>query len=123
ALLVPMQEEFGWSTTAITGAYSLALMVAGVAAPFVGRWLDRHGARGLMTAGSILGTVLIFAWARVETLPGFYLLWIGIGLATAATLYEPAFTVLTQWFDRGRTRAMLIVTVAAGFASTIFLPL
>ncbi|HWV23247.1 MAG TPA: MFS transporter [Thermomicrobiales bacterium] len=123
ALLVPMQEEFGWSATAITGAYSLSMLVAGLAAPLVGRWLDRRGSRGLMTAGSILGTLLVFAWARIQTLPGFYLLWIGIGLATAATLYEPAFTVLTQWFDRGRAKAMLIVTIAAGFASTIFLPL
>lgn len=123
ALLVPMQEEFGWSATAITGAYSLSMLVAGLAAPFVGRWLDRRGARGLMTAGSILGTALVFTWSRIDTLPGFYLLWIGIGLATAATLYEPAFTVLTQWFDRGRGKAMLIVTIAGGFASTIFLPL
>lgn len=123
ALLVPMQEEFGWSATAITGAYSLSMLVAGLAAPFVGRWLDRRGARGLMTAGSILGTALVFTWSRIDTLPGFYLLWIGIGLATAATLYEPAFTVLTQWFDRGRSKAMLIVTIAGGFASTIFLPL
>lgn len=123
ALLVPMQEEFGWSATAITGAYSLSMLVAGLAAPFVGRWLDRRGARGLMTAGSILGTALVLTWSRIDTLPGFYLLWIGIGLATAATLYEPAFTVLTQWFDRGRGKAMLIVTIAGGFASTIFLPL
>lgn len=118
-----MQEEFGWSATAITGAYSLSMLVAGLAAPFVGRWLDRRGARGLMTAGSILGTALVLTWSRIDTLPGFYLLWIGIGLATAATLYEPAFTVLTQWFDRGRGKAMLIVTIAGGFASTIFLPL
>src|SRR5699024_1528310 len=59
ALLIPMQEEFGWSSTEITGAYSLALLVAGLVAPFVGRWLDWHGARGLMTAGSILGTAMI----------------------------------------------------------------
>src|SRR5699024_7543188 len=59
ALLVPMQKELGWSTTALTGAYSLAMLVAGIAAPAVGRWLDWHGGRGLMTAGSILGTILV----------------------------------------------------------------
>lgn len=123
ALLLPMQEDLGWSAAAITGAYSLSMLVAGLAAPFVGRWLDAHGPRALMTAGSIAGTLLVLAWSRVETLAGFYLLWIGIGLASAATLYEPAFTTLTQWFERDRAKAMLIVTIAAGFASTIFLPL
>lgn len=123
ALLVPMQEEFGWSSAAINGAYSLAMLVSGVVAPFVGRWLDAHGPRAIMTAGSIAGTLLVLAWSRVETLAGFYLLWIGIGLASAVTLYEPAFATLTQWFQRDRSRAMLIVTIAAGFASTIFLPL
>jgi MFS family permease len=123
ALLVPMQEDLGWSAAAITGAYSLSMLVTGLAAPFVGRWIDARGPRALMTAGSVAGTLLVLAWSRVETLTGFYLLWIGIGLASAATLYEPAFTTLTQWFERDRARAMLIVTIAAGFASTIFLPL
>lgn len=123
ALLVPMQAELGWSAAALTGAYSLSMLVSGLAAPFVGRWLDAHGPRGLMTAGSVLGTVLVLAWARVETLPGFYLIWIGIGLASAATLYEPAFTTIAQWFRHGRSRAMLLVTILGGFASTVFLPL
>jgi MFS family permease len=123
ALLAPMQQEFAWSATAITGAYSLSLLTSGLAAPLIGRWLDDHGPRALMTAGSVAGTLLVLAWSRVETLTSFHLLWIGIGLASAATLYEPAFTTLAHWFERDRARAMLIVTIAAGFASTIFLPL
>jgi hypothetical protein len=42
--LVPIQQDLGWSPTALTGVYSLAIMVSGVAAIPVGRWLDRHGA-------------------------------------------------------------------------------
>ncbi len=121
--LMPMQEEMGWSQTALTGAYSLGLLVSGLAAPLVGRWLDRHGPRGLMTLGSTLGTVLLLAWASVEDLWVFYLVWVGIGLAMAATLYEPAFAVLAKWFERSRGRALLLVTLAGGLASTIFLPL
>lgn len=123
ALLVPMQDEFGWSAGAITGAYSLSMLVSGLAAPMVGRWLDLHGPRALMTAGSIFGVLLVLAWSQVETLPGFYLIWVGIGLASAATLYEPAFTTIAQWFRQGRSRAMLLVTILGGFASTLFLPL
>jgi MFS family permease len=123
ALLVPIQEETGWSSGAITGAYSLSMLVSGLAAPLIGRWLDAHGPRGLMTGGSVLGVLLVIAWSRVETLPGFYLVWVGIGLASAATLYEPAFTTIAQWFRHDRSRAMLLVTILGGFASTLFLPL
>jgi MFS family permease len=56
-------------------------------------------------------------------LPLWYLLWVGMGLAMSATLYDPAFTAVTAWFERDRSKAFLLVTIAAGFASTIFLPL
>lgn len=121
--LVPMQRELGWSTGTLTGAYSLALLLSGLAAPLVGRWLDRHGPRMLMTAGSVLGALLVLAWSRVDTLWAYYLIWALIGLVMATTLYEPAFTTIIHWFDRDRAKALLAVTVAAGFASTIFLPL
>lgn len=121
--LTPMREDLGWSAATLTGAYSVALLVSGLAAPFVGRWLDRHGPRALMTAGSILGSLLVLAWAGAETRWGFYLIWAGIGLAMSATLYEPAFATVATWFERDRSRALLVVTLAAGFASTIFLPL
>jgi MFS family permease len=59
--LVPMQQELGWSRTALTGAYSVAIIISGVAAIPVGRWLDRHGARALMTAGSAAAALLVLA--------------------------------------------------------------
>jgi MFS family permease len=121
--LVPMREALGWSEAALTGAYSLALLVSGMAAPFVGRWIDRRGPRWLMTAGSLLGVVLVLAWSQAGSLIGWYLIWVGMGLAMSATLYDPAFTAVTAWFERDRAKAFLLVTLAAGFASTIFLPL
>jgi MFS family permease len=120
---VPMQEEMGWSRTALTGAYSVGLLVSALAAPLAGRWLDRHGPRGLMSLGSAVGAVLLLVWASVEDLWVFYLVWAGIGFAMAATLYEPAFAVLAKWFERRRAQALLLVTLAGGLASTIFLPL
>lgn len=122
-LLVPMQNEFGWSAGLITGAYSLSLLVSGLAAPFVGRYIDRKGARWLMTVGSILGTILVVAWARVESWPAFYLIWIGIGIAMSLTLYDPGFAAIAPWFKRNRAKALLIITFFGGLASTVFLPL
>ncbi|MCS7067272.1 MAG: MFS transporter [Meiothermus sp.] len=119
----PMEAELGWSRTETSAAFSLALLVSGLAAIPVGRWFDRHGARALMTAGSIWGALLVWGWAQVQSLTAFYLLWAGLGLAMAMVLYEVAFAVLAVWFRRYRPRAMLVVTLTAGLASTIFVPL
>ena len=62
AFLVPMQQELGWSTAALTGAYSLALLVSGLAAVPVGRWVDRHGSAPPDDAWSIGGAILLLAW-------------------------------------------------------------
>lgn len=121
--IAPMGAELGWSTAAVTGALSLATLVSAAAAVPAGRWVDRHGARGLMTAGSVLAALVLLGWSRVRTLEGFYLLSVGLGLAMAAVLYEPAFAVVANWFHRLRGRALTVLTFVAGFASVIFVPL
>ena len=121
--LAPMEAELRWSRGDMTGAFSLALLLAGLAAIPVGRWLDRHGPRLLMTVGSIAATLLVVAWARVATLQQLYLIWAGIGLTMSATLYDPAFATASRWFERQRVRALTVITLMAGFASTIFIPL
>ena len=122
--LRPMEHDLGASRVAITAAFSIGLGVAALAGIPAGRWIDRHGGRGLMTLGSCLAVALTFAWARVQSLPALYAVWFFMGLAMAATLYEPAFAVVVSWFRQGpRDRALLTVTLAAGFASTIFMPI
>jgi hypothetical protein len=78
-----------------------------------------------MTAGSVAATMLVLAWAHVTDLAAFYAIWAGIGVVMAAVLYEPAFAVIASWFRDGaeRTRALLALTVVAGFASVIYVPL
>ncbi len=121
--LKPMQISLGWSTGEITGAFSLALLCGGVAALIIGRWLDRYGARLLMTIGSCAASLLVLAWANVQNLVLFYLVWVGLGIAMAATLYDPAFALVATWFRLRRARALTLLTFIAGFASVIFVPL
>jgi MFS family permease len=121
--VVPMQADLGWTTVELTGAYSLSLLCNGLAAVPVGRWIDRRGPRALMTVGSILAVLLVVAWAQVRSLTGFYLVMTGIGLITAAVLYEPAFAIIAVWFRRLRGRALTVLTFFGAFASFIFIPL
>ena len=122
--LVPLAADLHTSTTAVTGTFTASVLVSAALAVPVGRWLDRHGGRVLMTAGSLLGAVLLAAWSHVENLAQLYAVQIGLGVAGAASLYEAAFAVIIAWHaPRQRPGALLALTVVAGFASTIFLPL
>jgi sugar phosphate permease len=121
--LLPMQRSLGWSRTELSGAFSLALAISALAAVPVGRWLDRHSPRPLMTLGSLTGALLLVAWSRVHDVTVFYLVWVGIGVCMACVLYEAAFTVIAKWFYTRRRQALTAVTLAGGWASFIFSPL
>ncbi|HKX19240.1 MAG TPA: MFS transporter [bacterium] len=121
--LQPMEHDLSASRVAVAGALSIALAVSALAAVPVGRWIDRHGARALMTAGSCLAFVLVLAWSRVHTIGALYAVWTAMGVAMAMVLYQPAFAAVVQWFPQHRERALLTITLAAGFASTIFMPI
>jgi MFS family permease len=121
--VAPMQADLGWSQVAITAAFSLALLCSGLAAVPVGRWLDAHGPRALMTAGSLFGSLLLVAWSQVTSLWAFYLVLAGIGVVMAAALYEPAFAIVATWFRRKRSRALTVLTFFGAWASLLFIPL
>jgi MFS family permease len=118
-----LEADLGWSRGEMAGALSVALLLSGVCAAPVGLWLDQHGPRLMMTVGSVVATLLVLAWSQVSSLAQFYLLWALIGITMATVLYEPAFAVVTTWFERQRTQALTAVTLMAGFASTIFMPI
>ena len=122
-MLTPMQRELGWSSAQLTGAFSLALLVSGFSDVWVGRWLDAHGPRLLMTLGSISAVLLVLAWSQVQSLLAFYLIWVGIGLVAPTIQYAPAFWSAAKWFDKRRGLALTVLTFGGGLASTVFIPL
>lgn len=108
---------------AVFGAFSWALLVAGLAATPVGMLLDRHGGRHVMAGGSLL-CFLGLAWlSRCETVLSYYLAWTMVGLAMAMTLYEAAFATINRKLDTGSRQAISTLTLFGGLASTLFWPL
>ncbi len=123
-LLLPMERDLGWSRSVLTGAFSLALLVAAVLTIPVGRWLDAHPPRTLLLTGAAVGTALGAAWALVPLPVVLFAVWVGLGACMALLFYEPAFTILTKRLHgHARHRAVTQVTLVAGLASTIFSPL
>ena len=123
ALQSSITIETGWSSVAVTGAFSVAQFVSGGVGIWVGRHIDEHGPRSVMTAGSRVSLPGVTAVAVAPNLAVFYLGWVLIGVAMAATLYPPAFAALTHWGGAQRVRALTTLTLVAGLASTVFAPL
>ncbi|HEX2398786.1 MAG TPA: MFS transporter, partial [Mycobacterium sp.] len=122
-LIVPMHDELGWSTAALNAAYATGVVISGILAIPVGRVLQSHGARGVMTTGTVATVLMLVLWSTVESVPAFFCVFAIGGLAMATTLYEPVFAVTAAWFDRHRPRAVLVLTVFGGLASVVFVPL
>ncbi|MGB7193353.1 MAG: MFS transporter [Collimonas pratensis] len=122
-LMGPMQTALHTSKPVVVGAYSVALLVSGCLSTFAGAIIDRFGGRILMGAGSVLAAALLALLSHVDSVAELYLVWAGIGIAMSATLYQPAFAVITQIFGAEYRRAITLLTLFGGFASTIFWPL
>ena len=124
-LAAPMALDFGVSRRFVAGAFSLALLVAGVLAGRVGRVLDRYGARTVLVVGGVTGALAFAALAFVHEAWTLLVVFALLGATHALSLYEPAFRAVVDWMveERPRARALLLLTSVAGFASTAFLPL
>lgn len=122
AAVLPISEDTGWDSAVVTGAFSVGLLVSAAAGIGVGRILDRTGPRDLMIGGSLLGVLALVLVATAPNLPVFFGAWLLAGTAQAAVLYQPAFTVISRWYGPARIRPLTILTLVAGFASTIFAP-
>ena len=122
SFVLPMQRDLGWDRSLLMGAFTLGLAVWGGATYAVGAAIDRGHGRAVMTAGAALGGLGCIAWSQVGTPAMFYAVWALLGLAMAATLYEPAFAVLTKRYPERYREGITALTLVGGFASTLSFP-
>jgi predicted MFS family arabinose efflux permease len=124
AALAPLiATDTGWTYDSIVGGVSVGLLVAGLAAPRVGRLIAAKGGRPVLAIGASLlaagligiGTAANFAWY----LGG----WVVIGLGMSASLYDAAFSTLGRIYGARSRTALTSVTLFGGFASTVCWPL
>jgi len=117
------ENEFGWNKSFIFGVFSLGLLLGGFISPFVGKKLDRYGARFVMSIGSFLAALGMLFISFVETKIGFILSLLYIEIIATFVLYEAAFVALSQIAKEQSKITYDPITLIAGFASTIFWPL
>jgi len=122
-LIVPMiAREHGWSMAFTMGGFSFALLAAGLSAPYVGRTIDRFGGHVVMTFGSLLGALGLVLITIAEHPVAYVAVWILLGVALSASLYDAAFSTLGRIFGGAARRPITALTLAGGFASTVGWP-
>lgn len=115
-----MIADLGWGRGAVYAGFSVALLVMALASPQAGRWIDRHGGRRVMAAGSVLNAAGCLALAASHDRWVYYAAWLVLGVAMRLTLYDAA---LARIAGAGARRAMAQITLLGGLASTVFWPL
>ena len=123
-LIVPFEEDFGWSRSAISLAVSVNLVFYGVTAPFAAALMERFGIRNiaalalsLIALGTGLTLAMNAAWQLV-------LLWgVLVGLGTGSTALVFGALVANRWFTKNRGLVMGILGAAWATGSLVFLPL
>lgn len=122
-LLEPVELALGLSRAESSLAFSLALLAEGLLAWPVGRLIDRGFERAVMTTGSVLLGACLLLHSVVDSRTGLYLVWFGLGVGLAGTLYPPAFSVIIRRYPQDFRRLIIVLTFLGGLASTVFLPL
>src|SRR5215469_4726518 len=122
-LTVPLiAADHGWSPAFAMAGFSVGLFVGGLCARYVGGAIDRFGGYVVMPAGSLIGAVGLVALAWAPGPASYYAAWITIGIAMAASLYDPAFATLGRIFGGAARAPITVLTLAGGFASTVSWP-
>jgi MFS family permease len=121
--LVPLQDHFGWSRAAIAGGGALAAVAIGILSPLVGVWIDRYGARRVMTAGALLMGSAFAALSLIQSLWHLYVVNLLAAVGTACVAWIPNQALVSSWFSRRRGLAMGIALAGIGFGGMAMAPL
>jgi len=116
----PIAEDTGWSRSLIYFGFTVALLAMGFVSTWVGRAIDRYGAQGVMSLGTVLVSSGLFLLSTVRSEASYLAVWVFLGLGMRLCLYDAAMAALVQVVpSRGRA-AISYLTLFGAFASSVF---
>ncbi|MFG1211662.1 MFS transporter [Xanthobacter flavus] len=119
----PISRDTGWPLQWIVGSLSVGLLVAGLVSPKVGALIDARGGRPVLAGGCALLACGLALLALAQGPAMFMLGWCIAGAGMAASLYDAAFAALGRLYGAGARRAITMLTLWGGFASTVCWPI
>jgi sugar phosphate permease len=123
-LIVPLEEEFGWSRSTISMAISLNILLYGLIGPFAAGFINRYGPRRVMTASATLVGLGTLATITMKHSWQLFALWgVLVGVGTGIIAIVLGATVVQRWFYAHRGLALGMLTASAATGQLVFSPL
>jgi sugar phosphate permease len=123
-MLVPMQNDLGWSRATISFAVSIGLVLFGLGGPFSGALVNRWGPRRVMAVGLVLMSLSMVLSARMAAIWQLNLFWGALsGVGTGVVALVLGATVANRWFWTRRGLVTGIFGAATSAGQLIFIPL
>ncbi|HKH00749.1 MAG TPA: MFS transporter [Bradyrhizobium sp.] len=122
--IVPLQQEFGWTTAEISSALSIRFILFGLMAPFAAALLNRYGLRNVTLAALLMVVSALVTSVAMTQLWQLMLLWgVVIGIGTGMTALVLGATIAARWFSARRGLVLGILTASVATGQLVFLPL
>jgi predicted MFS family arabinose efflux permease len=118
-----MEDSLGIPSEIVFSGITVMFAVGAISAPRVGRLIDRTGARYIMASGSVVYALSLAALAFSQGLATYLLCWAGLGVASTLALSTPSSIAIAQVAGPAARRAIGMLAIIGGFASTVFWPL
>jgi len=122
-LAEPIGASIGLPSSWVFAAFSAALLIAAFTGPAVGRFIDRHGGRGVLALSNIVLAAGLIVLAAAQGVVLLFAAWAVLGIGMALGLYDAGFAALTALYGRDARGPITGITLFAGFASTVSWPL
>jgi MFS family permease len=120
AFFPSIEREFGWSRTAISGAFSLARIESGLLGPIEGYFVDRVGPRRIMYIGIVICMLGFVSLSFVDSLTMLYVsIVLGIVLGSSLGYHMPISLLIAKIFHERRSFAFGIFRMGPGLSGAI----
>jgi len=122
-LIVPLEQEFGWSRATISLAIGVNLLLYGLVGPFAAAVMDRFGARRVMSLALAATAAAVALTPGMDHMWQFVLLWgVVVGLSTGVVGAYLAAYIAGRWFRAREGFVVGILTAANAAGQLVFLP-
>jgi MFS family permease len=121
--LRPLEEEFGWSRSLISGVALVNWVIFGLGALAWGACSDRLGTRRVVLAGAlVLGAALLLS-SQARAAWQLYAAFGVLGAAGAGAFYAPLSATIARWFTARRGLALGLLNCGMGLGIFVVPPL
>ena len=119
----PLQADFGWGRGEINAAFTILFLVSGMASPFIGKVVDRYGARRVISIGAAIVGLGFILLSVMSNLWHFYVVYAVIGVGITAIGQVPTSAIVSNWFEKRRGLVIGVMSTGIGIGGFALAPL